>query len=57
MIMITFFLPSIPFGIIGYLLASHQKKAKENGIVLFVIYVATSILMAIFVLGLAALNN
>jgi len=57
MIMITFFLPSIPFGIIGYLLASRQKKAKENGIVLFVIYVATSILMAIFVLGLAALNN
>ena len=56
-IMITFFIQSVPFGIIGYLLGSHQKKAKENGVVLFVIYVATSILMAIFVLGLAALNN
>jgi surface polysaccharide O-acyltransferase-like enzyme len=56
-IMITFFIPSVPFGIIGYLLGSYQKKAKENGLVLLVIYVATSILMAIFVLGLAAINN
>jgi hypothetical protein len=56
--MVTLFvLSSIPFGIIGFMMASKEKRLKQNRILLLAIYFITSILVGIFVLSIGAIYN